>query len=358
MKSIIDRLERRPKNCIWEITNACNLRCLHCEGSAGTRDRDELTTEEALALCDELADLGCERCNLSGGEPLLRKDWPLLARRLTERGVTVHLVTNGTYVTREILEQAHDVGVFGIAMSLDGLRETHDEIRPSHGGGGASSFDQVVAAMKLAEASPLKVGVITHINRWNFEDLDGMHEMLADHDVDVWQLQLAVPVGRLREIDRPYLLEPARLEDVYALLIRWMREDRVVIRVTDTIGYYTELEPVVRVREFEKATPYWTGCYAGCLVVGIESNGGVKGCPSMPPEFVTGNIRESSLTEIWRDEERFAYNTRWDEDKQTGFCRTCAYRRLCRCGCTTMAYTVTGTIYENPYCLHRVREMR
>jgi radical SAM protein with 4Fe4S-binding SPASM domain len=137
-----------------------------------------------------------------------------------------------------------------------------------------------------------------------------------------------------------------------------MRDGRVVIRVTDTIGYYTELEPIVRVREHEKALPFWTGCYAGCLVMGIESNGDVKGCPSMPRDFVIGNLRREPLAAIWADEERFAYNTRWDPDQATGFCGTCEFKALCRCGCTTMAFAVTGTVYENPYCLYRVRARR
>jgi radical SAM protein with 4Fe4S-binding SPASM domain len=164
-----------------------------------------------------------------------------------------------------------------------------------------------------------------------------------------------VPAGRLRTLAEPYLIAPEQLEQVYEFLVRTLADGRVPARVTDTIGYYTELEPVIRCRYSEGTLPFWTGCHAGLQVVGIESHGDVKGCPSMPAEFVAGNLRERSLGDIWRDEERFAYNTRWREDKLTGFCRACAFRRLCRAGCTTYAYSVTGTIYENPYCLYRIR---
>jgi radical SAM protein with 4Fe4S-binding SPASM domain len=68
---------------------------------------------------------------------------------------------------------------------------------------------------------------------------------------------------------------------------------------------------------------------------------------------VVGNVRKTRLGTIWREAERFAYNTRWDERLLEGFCKTCPYRRLCRAGCTTMAYAVTGTIYDNPYCVQR-----
>ncbi|MFH2008997.1 MAG: radical SAM protein [bacterium] len=358
MKQLIETLGRRPLTCIWEITNACNLRCLHCEGSAGARDPEELTTEEALALCDALAALGCRTCNLSGGEPLLRRDWSQLAQRLSERGVAVHLVTNGTRLDQAAVDLAAAVGVTGIALSLDGLPETHDRIRVSGGKGGASAFGLFLDGIARVVRSPVKAGVITHINAWNLRELDAMYELLVELGPDVWQLQLALPAGRLRELGEPYLIAPEQLEDVYECLVRFMQDDRVPIRVTDTIGYYTELEPVVRAREDEKGLPYWTGCYAGCMLVAIESNGAVLGCPSMPKEFIVGNVRDEPLAEIWQDEERFAYNTRWDESKLTGYCAECAYRRICRAGCTSLAYAVTGTIYDQPYCLHRVREQK
>ncbi len=358
MKPVQERLIRRPYTVVWEITNACNLRCLHCEGSAGAKDPEELTTGEALELCDRIAELGCTRCNLSGGEPLLRKDWPLLARRLADRGVGVHVVTNGTHLDEAAVQAAEQAGVIGVAVSLDGLQATHDRIRVGPSGASASNFSSVVEALRVAKRSSLKVGAITHVNAWNLGELDGLYELLVELDLDVWQVQLAFPEGRLREIPTPYLITPAQLEQVYESLLKAMKDDRVPVRVTDTIGYYTELEPVIRVREKEKALPFWTGCYAGCLLMGIESNGGVKGCPSMGRDFIAGNVRTESLAAIWGDEERFAYNTRWDESKLTGFCATCEFRKLCRAGCTTMAYAVTGTIYENPYCLYRVRSTR
>jgi radical SAM protein with 4Fe4S-binding SPASM domain len=352
----VQRVPRVPRTVVWELTAACNLRCIHCEGSAGSRDPEELTPDEAMALADAIADLGCQRCNLSGGEPLMRKDWPAIARRLADRGVTVHLVTNGHLLDDDAIAAAVSVGVAAVAVSLDGMEATHDAIRVGPRGP-TGSFAKVVDAMRRVAASPMKTGVITHINAWNLPELRAMHELLAGIGLDVWQLQIAIPAGRLRTLDRPYLIRPQDLEEVYARLVEFIREDRVPLRVTDTIGYYTELEPLVRGRDRGKGLPFYTGCYAGCLVMGIESNGDVKGCPSMPREFVAGNVRREPLAAIWADEERFAYNTRWDERKLTGFCATCPYRRLCRAGCTSMAFSLTGAIYENPYCLHRVREM-
>jgi radical SAM protein with 4Fe4S-binding SPASM domain len=75
----------------------------------------------------------------------------------------------------------------------------------------------------------------------------------------------------------------------------------------------------------------------------------------MPPEFDAGDLHDESLTTIWNDAERFAYSTRFDAGKLAGPCARCRVGPLCRAGCTTMAYWTTGSIYTNPFCLHRVR---
>jgi radical SAM protein with 4Fe4S-binding SPASM domain len=345
------KVVRKPRHAIWEITAACNLRCLHCESRAGLRRNDELTTQEALALCDALAAAGCNQCNVSGGEPLMRKDWAQLCGRLSGHGVRVTVVTNGVLFDDDAAHTARDSGVSAVAVSLDGMRDTHDRIRPSHGVAD-SSFREVVRAIGTAQNAGLVPAVITHINRWNLGELGAVHALLRQLGVDWWQVQLGLPLGRQREIREPYMLAPEQLGELahaIATLIRGGGSPR--LRVTDTIGYYTRLEPVLR---GGTGHGIWTGCYAGILAVAIDCNGDVKGCSCLPKQFVAGNVRERPFGQIWDDERGFAYNTDWHEERLTGECARCAYRRVCRAGCTSLAWSVTGSIYENPYCLHRL----
>jgi radical SAM protein with 4Fe4S-binding SPASM domain len=353
MKPLALRAIRRfPRIAIWEITTACNFRCLHCEVAAGARRGDELSTDEALSVCDALADLGCEQCNVSGGEPLLRRDWPQICQRLAARGIRVSLISNGSLVDADLVRRAADHGVSGFALSFDGLRATHDRVRVWHGGD--SAFAAVVAAAREVKQAKLALAAITHISRWNLAELAGLHAMLRELDVDMWQVQLGLPLGRLREVETPYMIQPTQLPTLAQMLVEFIQSGpQPVIRVSDTIGYYTAREPVLR-----GINGVWTGCYAGVLTLGIESNGDVKGCSCLPREFVAGNLRQRPLAEIWADESRFAYNTDWHEESLTGACAACPYRRVCRAGCTCLAYSVTGSIYENPYCLHRVLNLR
>lgn len=346
------RIHRRPRLAIWELTSACNLRCLHCEASAGRRRPDEVTTGEALALCDSLAEAGCEQCNVSGGEPLLRSDWQEICQRLVSRGIRVTLVTNGMLLDGEAIQNARDVGVRAFALSLDGLRDTHDRIRPAPDG--ASSHAGVFRAVRLLREASFPIAVITQVNRWNLAELRHLHSLLGSSEVSHWQVQLGLPLGRMREAVGDLPLRPEDLPVLAGTLVDLIRSNQPpTIAVTDTIGYFTASEPVLR-RSKSGAASFWSGCYAGALTVGIDANGDIKGCSCLPKEFVAGNVRNEPFRTIWDDPGRFAYNLHRDETALSGACARCEYRRVCRAGCTALAYASTGSTGENAFCLHRL----
>jgi radical SAM protein with 4Fe4S-binding SPASM domain len=350
---------RIPRNLMWEITEACNLRCLHCESASGKRLAGELTPAEALDLCRQIVDMGWQQVNLTGGEPLMRRDWPDLARGLTDGGVAVVLVTNGLLLDDDVAQTAWEAGIRTVSLSLDGTREIHDRIRPHPGrGGGSSCFDAAVAAVTVARQRGMRVAVITHVNAWNFRELPQMHRLLTELEVDGWQLQLAVPLGRLREIEQPYLLplrQVPQLEAFAATHIERRRETGVgpAINVMHSIGYYGEHERTIR-RGFEDRDRFFLGCVGAWRVLGITADGKVKPCSMNPRSFAVADLREESLESIWNDTDRLSFQTHWDPDKLEGYCRECKYRHLCRAGCTSMAYGLSGTIYNNPYCIYRM----
>ena len=351
MKNTAAIVTRFPRTCVWDITNACNLRCLHCELDAGERDESELTMPRMLELAGELKRAGCQNVSLTGGEPLLRRGWPELARRLADLGIRVKIVTNGILVDQQTVDRMAEAGVMGVSVSLDGLREAHDALRVPAASMG-SRFDAAVGAIEILRRSPLRTAVITQIHRRNIEDLDAMYELLVSLGVDAWQVQLAFPLGRLLRSSMDLLIDPSRLPWLHGKLAALARDGRVPVVVADNIGYYAREEPILR-KGTGGMSSFWMGCMAGCLAVSICSNGDVKGCPSHPRPFVVGNVLKEPFEVIWADAGRFAYNTQWREELLEGRCASCPFRRVCRAGCTTMAWAVTGTIYDNPFCVQR-----
>jgi len=346
----------KPEFAVWEITQACNMRCLHCGSCATGKRKDELSTEEALDLCDQLHDLGLKYITLSGGEPLLRRDWHLIARRFIEKGVRVAMITNG-YFIKENLEKFISLRPYieQIAVSIDGIRETHDYIRQTSG-----SFDRSMEGLALARKLKIDTAVISCISRWNLHELEEIQREIMKRRVLAWQVQVVFPGGRMRE-HMSQLPQPEDIIPVAGFILREglrFRAKKVPVDTfcADDMGYFSSICKYIN--------PCWQGCQAGLRSIGIESDGTIKGCLSLYPEvidkedpFAEGNIREKSLREIWENKDGFSYNRKFDRRKVRGFCRTCKFLDLCRCGCSEVSYYATGSRYENPYCLYRLESL-
>jgi radical SAM protein with 4Fe4S-binding SPASM domain len=348
----LDRASREPETCIWELTRRCNLRCIHCENHGGELDARELSCEQIEVTAQDLARLGCRHVHVTGGEPLLHPHWERLCRSFVRLGLRTSLVTNGTLLDDERLERALAAGVQIVGISIDGLEATHDSIR-QRPGAGPSPWRLAMAAIERVRAR-LQTVVITAVNRRNLAELPALRQILADAGVERWQIQLVIPVGRALEIAEPFVIAPAQLESLMAFIAEAKRQGKPPhIDTSDNIGYYTERE--LGVRSGAQGLSLWTGCQAGIRSLAITYDGRVRGCSIMPPEFDAGDLHDEPIADIWNDAERFAYSTRFDPSKLAGACGRCRVGPLCRAGCTSMAYWTTGSIYTNPFCLHRVR---
>ena len=120
---------------VWEITLKCQLDCLHCGSKADLSKRpNELSTEEALALIEQLSDLQCRRIVLSGGEPFLRQDWPILAQRIMDLGIILGFITNGFSIGDKEIDILLRIKPNAVSFSIDGKNsETHDYFRGRKG---------------------------------------------------------------------------------------------------------------------------------------------------------------------------------------------------------------------------------
>lgn len=335
-----------PYCVVWESTFACNMRCLHCGTSAGKKRPDELTTEEALKMVDDCAILGADNITLSGGEPLMREDWLTVAKRIKEKGMKPMMISNGLLIDEATVELLATVPMAMVGVSLDGTEKTHNFIRQR-----PESFTGAVRALTLMAANK-KIGccAVTQVSNTNLKELDQIRQIIKDSGCRLWRIQLCTATGRMKD-NRELVLSLDNYPAMINKILEFQKLNHELrVDVGENIGYYGNLGT-----QLWSEKPYF-GCYAGLRILGIESNGNVKGCLSMPQDFVEGNIREKSLIDIWRDPNGFAYNRQFTKDTATGFCHECKYLPICRGGCTTTSFSATGCRADNPYCIYRIEQ--
>ncbi len=332
-----------PEKCVWELTLKCNLQCTHCGSIAGNARKNELSVDECLNIADQLLDLGCKRVTLIGGEITLYKGWEKIARKLSEGGAVVNIITNAYILGDEQIDQIEYARLNNVGISVDGMEENHNKIRNSK-----KSFGRVLQAFELLRRSEISIAVVTCILNSNVADLEPMYDLLVENRISVWQLQIATPMGNMAKLNE-LLLNPSKLSIITDFIKNRRKEHRIAIYAADNIGYYDENEPYLR--SLPGAISAWNGCQAGLKIVGIDSVGNVKGCISLySNDFIEGNLREEPLEDIWSKEGNFAYNRQFDVSMLTGDCRRCDKGQICHGGCRAMCYFKTGLLFENNYC--------
>jgi radical SAM protein with 4Fe4S-binding SPASM domain len=349
----------RPAYVVWELTLRCDHACAHCGSRAGGARPDELTREKALAVVDELADMGAREVVLIGGEAYLHDGFLDIVRKLKARGIRATMTTGGKGITAALAREMKAAGVHAVSVSVDGLAHEHNLIRQS-----PRSFEGAIAALGHLRAAGITIAANTNINRVNQPVLEALFDVLTGVGISAWQVQITVPLGRAA--DRPQmLLQPYDLLDVVPRLASLKRRAfarGITMMPGNNLGYFGPDEALLRsphdVSIDGAPRDHWQGCQAGRMVMGIESDGGVKGCPSLQSShYVGGTLKDRSLQDLWRTTPQLAFNRARGVDDLWGFCRTCPFAEACKGGCTFTAHALFGRPGNNPYCHFRARTL-
>ncbi len=329
---------------LFELTLKCNMRCIHCGSSAGTQREKELTKDEWKRVIDELSDMGCNVITILGGEPLVHPDWYEISKYVKESDLKLTLISNGLLVNDKNISKIEELNPDTMAISLDGGKaETHDYIRQVKG-----SHKKALEAIDMLRERNIDTTAITTLSRINFEELPLIRDTLLNKNV-AWQIQIASIVGRFKEE------QMLTKEEFYAsgLFIASSREKysykELPIMGAHCFGYNSKVLPNVNIAP-------WKGCPAGMYAIGIQSDGGVKGCLSLDDSFKEGNIRKSSLSEIWNHPDFADYNRKFKVEDLNGDCKDCKYGKKCRGGCLSVSTSVTGKKHADPYCYHLIEK--
>lgn len=334
--------ELDPTILVWEYTLKCNSLCLHC-GSAATSDcSNELSTKEALDAVDQIADLGFKLVVLSGGEPTLRKDWFETAKKIRQRDMDLGIISNGLHWKSDTLEQVASLDLYALGFSVDGEADLHDYLRGIKG-----SHKKIFEHIKHLRRKDVTICAITTVNTLNLQELPRIRNRLIVYGVDAWQLQVALPMGRMSE-KRNLVLN----EEQYHSLANFIIESKerlpyMNVQAADCIGYFSSSESKIR-------DVVWGGCSAGIKSLGLQSDGTVSGCLSNRSyRAVEGNIREKHLEDIWCDKQKFKYTRDFEVNDLKGDCSGCDYGLECKGGCQSQSTAFYDEFNQSPYCLYR-----
>jgi AdoMet-dependent heme synthase len=358
-----------PYIVIWEVTRACQLKCVHCRADAQNKpDPLELTPEEGIKLIDQIYEMNNPMLVFTGGDCMMREDLFDLAEYAIKKGMRVSMTPSATdNVTKEKMERAKEVGLSRWAFSLDGpTPEIHDHFRGTPG-----SFDLTIEKVRYLNELNMPLQLNTVISRYNYDYLEQMAELMKELKVVMWYIFLLVPTGR-GQLDA--CLTPAEHEKVF----RWLyvlsktapydikttaaqhyrrvvfqqkaRENMVEkgeIRYEDTLT-----KDMASVIDGLKRAP--KGVNDGNGFVFISHTGDVMPSGLLP--LVGGNVREKSLAEIYRNSPVF--KDLRSPDKYKGKCGVCEFRYVCG-GSRSRTYAVTGDYMESePFCVYIPEAMR
>ena len=326
-------------SCVWEITLACNYSCKYCGSRAGRQRDRELNTKECLLISKQLADLGCKRVSLIGGEVFLRRDWDIIAAELAKSGVKVSIITNGSLINDDVICRLFNSGVESVAISLDSVEEIHDKYRT------VGSFRRASDAIDYLGKSGIPVSVISTVNAESANNLYDFFLWLQTKHIFAWQIQACSPMGNANSAVDYRIDQRSVIDFVSAHL----SDAPFTIGIADNIGYFTEEEGYLRGNQSGFA--FFQGCQAGITTIGIDSVGNVRGCESMYDDyFIEGNLRDSSLQQIWNSPDNFSYNRKFTQRNLSGKCATCRYSFLCKGGCRSYNYFSEKHLFESSSC--------
>ncbi len=355
----------RPNQTVWELTMRCDQSCSHCGSRAADPRSDELSTDELLDVAAALVDIGSRSVTLIGGEAYLHPGMYDVIEFFAEREIHVALQTGGRSLNDRLARRLADAGISAVSVSVDGPRDAHDLLRNNPG-----SFEYAMRALHAVGDLGIRSGVNTQVNELN---ADRLHELLPDllaTDIEVWRCHLTAPMGRAA--DRPeWILRPWRVVDVLDTLAEIQLDLAAVakrngvplsevldLKIGSNLGYYGPHEQILRTPIGGYATHY-SGCSAGSTSLGIESDGTIKGCPSLPTApYQVGNVRDLDLREVWKNSPELGFTREERIDELWGFCATCDFKEVCQGGCSFMTHTTFGRRGNNPFCYHRVTQLK
>ena len=342
---------------VWNMTKACNLKCMHCyaHATAGPAT-DELSTAEAKAMIDDLSEYGAPVILFSGGEPLMRPDLPELARYATGKGMRAVISTNGTLISKDKAKELKDIGLSYVGVSLDGMPEVHDKFR-----GVPGAFEQAIEGIRNSMAAGLKVGLRFTVFQHNAAEVPALFDILEREGIPricFYHLVYAGRGSKLRDEDLGHQgtreLLDLIMDRTKALFDKGICPEVLTVD-NHADGPYVYLrmlrEDPERAKEVLELLSWNEGNSSGRGIGCVSWDGTVH-----PDQFWRhldlGNVRERPFSEIWSDTSHPVLGKLKDKRPYvTGRCAECRWLDICGGNFRVRAEAATGDLWApDPAC--------
>ncbi|NIO44659.1 MAG: radical SAM protein [Candidatus Aenigmarchaeota archaeon] len=345
---------------VWNVTKICNLRCKHCYAIAGVPPVDELNKKEALMAVDKMSNSGVAYIALSGGEPLMRKDFWNIVNRIKKNEMAFSIATNGTLLTKRTAKKLKDWDCLYVQVSLDGAKPTtHNRFR------GANAFKRTIQGIKNAVDAKICVGIATTVTKINYKEVAQIINLAENLGAEIFMHYNFIPVGRGKEIAQ-LDISPEEREKLLNMLASQIGKRKISLlstapqygRVCTQFSAFslTHFDNISQMKEYKNSVNFLGefvgGCGTGRLYCALDYNGDITPCVFIPIKL--GNIKKDDFLDIWHNSQVF--NQIRNRNKFKGACGTCKYKNICG-GCRARAYGYHHDITKSdPGCVFNKKE--
>ena len=346
---------------VWNCTRTCNLKCEHCYAQSDAQRYDQLSTDEAKAMIDDLAAFGAPVLLFSGGEPCMRSDLVELMQYAKNAGMRVVISTNGTLITPQLAKRFADVGLSYVGVSFDGDRETHDCFRGVQG-----SYDAALRGLHNAQDAGIKVGLRFTINKHNWREIGDIFDLMEREHINRACFYHLVYAGRGSSMADEDLTHEQTRQAVRLIMDRtrdWFDrggtpEILTVDNHADGPFVYLELlkEDPERAAKVMQLLQWNQGNSSGNGIGCISWDGEVY-ADQFWRHFSFGNVKDRPFSEIWSDvsrttpESELMFRLKDKRPWVTGRCHDCRWLDICGGNFRVRAEAVAGDLWaSDPAC--------
>lgn len=277
----------------WYITSKCNIRCKHCYLEDYSHQENDMA--RILSIIDFLAENSVRSITLLGGEPLVRKDLPVIARRITEKGIALLIVTNGTLLTPELVAKLKASGAANYQVSIEGnTANPNDNVR------GEGNFYKTMSGVRLLVNAGLNVTLSITLTKQNHGSIRNIFELADDVGVGEIRFNAFVPTGTGAKLDLSHSLTPQLSTQISSEL--WALSKEFPSIKIAAGAFFKEIKWHPR----GKGSTSTFGCGAATTSLVINSDFSLSACDMLTEQDRTQPIRAiENIQKAWNEDPIF-----------------------------------------------------